>query len=399
MRCVKIYTESISFDDTLPVVLNICHIDEYTLHCHEDAIEIIFVLQGTAQVKISFEHFTLGEGDYVIVNREDSHKIWRQDATDNMVALFHISLKSYRALFPHIDYVIFACESFDLAKYKGQTGQLRRLLLKLMDNLLRGGDNAGETAADITASLMQTLVGEYSLERYYNRNRDISADKLETYYTIIQHIYENYYNKNLLQDISRRKFYSESYISHLFKEVGAASFQDILGYIRVFRAERLLLETNSGITMISERCGFSDIKYFNRTFKKWFLLKPSEYRKIYQPEIGRDIRAATANDDKVADKIHYWENAVDDTTEYKVSITPITLKNVGSKTDLLNCLNQDSTLPEPIGETDRGGSGSTYVIIRIDENGNAEHTKKLLENLLHDFQSKAASDLEYWFIK
>lgn len=394
----EIYTESISFDDTSPVVLNVCHIDEYPLHCHEDAIEIIFVLQGTVQVKISFEHFTLGEGDYVIVNREDSHKIWRQDAADNMVALFHISLKPYRASFPHIDYVIFACESFGLAKYKGQTGQLRRLLLKLMDNLQRGGDKAGETPADITAILMQALVGEYSLERYYNRSRDISADKLATYYTIIQHIYENYPDKNLLQDISRRTFYSESYISHLFREVGAASFQDILGYIRVFRAERLLLETICGITMISERCGFSDIKYFNRTFKKWFLLKPSEYRKIYQAEIGRNIRATTAAADKVADNILHWGNLVDDTTEYKVSITPITLKNLGSKTDLLNCLNQDSALPEPNGETGRW-SDSTYAIIRIDENDNSEQTKKLLETLLRDFQSKTTSHLEYWFIK
>ena len=390
----EIYTESISFDDTLPVVLNVCHIDEYPLHCHEDAIEIIFVLQGTAQVKISFEHFILGEGDYVIVNREDSHKIWRQDAANNMVALFHINLKPYRASFPHIDYVIFACESFDLAKYKGQTGKLRRLLLKLMDNLLQGGDKAGETAADITASLMQALVGEYSLERYYNRNRDISADKLETYYNILQYIYEKYHDKNLVQDISRREFYSKSYISHLFKEVGAASFQDILGYIRVLRAERLLLETDCGITMISKRCGFSDIKYFNQTFKKWFLIKPSEYRKIYQPEIGRDIRAATAADGKVADKIRHWKNIAVDNTEYKVSITPITLKNIGSKTDLLNILNLDSTLAEIGGE-----SGCTYAIIRIGDNGNTEHTKKLLEKLLRDFQSKQASDLEYLFIK
>lgn len=381
------------------MVLTVCHIDEYPLHCHEDTIEIIFVLQGTAQVKISFEHFTLGEGDYVIVNREDSHKIWRQDAADNMVAIFHISLKPYRAAFPHIDYVIFACESFDLAKYKGQTAKLRRLLLNLLDSLQRGGDKAGETATDITASLMQALVGEYSLERYYNRSRDISADKLATYYTIVQHIYENYHNKNLLQDISRRQFYSASYISHLFKDVGAASFQDILGYIRVFHAERLLLETGCSLTAISERCGFSDIKYFNRTFQKWFQLKPAEYRKIYQPEIGRGIRAVTAADGSVTDKIRHLENLGDDATEYKISLTPITLKNLGSKTDLLNFLSQDNVVAAPGGESDQEGAGSTYAIIRIGENGNPAHTKTLLENFLRDLQRQTASELEYWFIK
>lgn len=385
------YTENIPFDDRSPVSMNVYNIDEYTLHCHEDAIEIIFVLQGAVKVKVSFECFTLGESDYVVVNREDSHKIWRQDAADNMVAIFHISLNHYRARFPYIDYVLFACESFDLAKYKGQTSQLRQMLLKMMDSMLWGAE---ETTEYITDRLMNTLVKEYSLERYYNRNRDISAGKLEKYYNILQYIYEKYHDKNLVQDISRHEFYSKSHISHLFKEVGAASFQDILGYIRVFRAERLLLETDCAITMISERCGFSDIKYFNRTFKKWFLIKPSEYRKIYQPEIGRDIRAATAADGEVADKIRYWKNIVVDNAEYKVSITPITLKNIGSKTDILNSLNLDRALAEPGGE-----SGCTYAIIRIGENGNPEHTKKLLEKLLRDFQSKAASDLEYLFIK
>lgn len=396
---MNIYREPVAFAETIPVAANVYHIDEYPLHCHEDAIEIILVLQGTVQVKISFEYFTLYAGDYVIVNREDSHKIWRQNAADNMVAIFHISLKPYRPTFPHIDYVIFACESFDLAKYKGHTVKLRRLLLKLLGSLWQRGDQFGETAANITDNLMQLLVNDYSLERYYNRRQDISADNLATYYSIIQHIHENYHDKNLLQNISRCKFYSESYISHLFRKVGAASFQDILGYIRVFRAERLLLETDWGITAIAKQCGFSATRYFNQTFQKWFQLKPAEYRKIYQPEIGRDIRVTTVSAADVADKIRYLEHLEDDAGKYKISITPITLKNLGSSTDLLNCLNQACATAEPGSKPNRSGPGSTYAIIRIGDNGNPEHTRKLLENFLRDLQHKTASDLEYWFLK
>ncbi|MBP2664735.1 MAG: Cupin domain [Firmicutes bacterium] len=77
------YTENIPFDDKSPIIMNVYNIDEYTLHCHEDAIEIIFVLKGEVKVKVSFEYFTLREGDYVVVNREDSHKIWRHDEAGN----------------------------------------------------------------------------------------------------------------------------------------------------------------------------------------------------------------------------------------------------------------------------------------------------------------------------
>lgn len=395
----KMYTENIPFDGKSPVIMNVYTIDEYTLHCHEDAIEIIFVLKGEVQVKVSFEYFTLSEGDYVVVNREDSHKIWRHGDADNMVAVFHISLKQYRASFSHIYYVLFACESFDLAKYKGQTGQLRRMLLNLMDSLLRGAGNADETPDDITARLMNALVREYSLLRYYNRSKDVSADKLEKYYTIMKYIYEKYHDKNILQDISRNEFYSKSYISHLFKEVGAASFQDILGYIRVYKAERLLLETDYSSTTISEQCGFSDIKYFNRIFKKWFLMKPSDYRKIYQNQIGKDSKATKVDDGKVVERIEHFGNLAEDNVEYKVSMTPLTLKNIGSKTDLLNYLNQDKTLAEIEGEASQGRAGSTYAIIRIGDNGNSEHTRKKLEKLLQEFQDKVAGDIECWFVK
>jgi AraC-like DNA-binding protein len=393
------YAESIPFDEQLPVMMNVYHIDEYPLHCHEDAIEIIFVLKGAVEVKASFEYFTLNEGDYVVINREDSHKIWRHDESENMVATFHISLKYYRASFPYIDYVLFCCESFDLAMYKGQTNRLRRMLLELMDSVMRGGGKSEETTEGITARLMNVLVKEYSLERYYNRNTDISADQIEKYYTIMKYIYEKYHDKNILQDIASNEFYSKSYISHLFKEVGAASFQDILGYIRIYKAERLLLETDYSMTAISERCGFSDIKYFNRIFTKWFLMKPSDYRKSFQDQIGKEIKATKVDSGKVVERIEHFENLVEDHAEYKVGLTPLTLKNIGSKTDLLNYLNQEKTLAESGDGATRGQSDPAYAIIRIGDDGNPEETKRLLEKMLRDLQSRLTGDIEYWFVK
>lgn len=370
------------------------HIDEYPLHCHEGAIEIILALQGTVQVKSSFEFFTLKAGDYVVVNQEDSHKIWRYDTDDNLVAIFHVNLKPYRATFPHIDNVIFACESFDLAKYKGHTEQLREMLLQLCDRLLQHGDKTSRTVQMITDRLVKVLVREYSLEQYYNRSGDIRSDKLEIYYTIIKYIYEQYYRKNILQEIARQEFYSTSYISHLFKEVSAASFQDILGYIRVYRAERLLLETDWSIAKIAERCGFSDSKYFNRTFYKWFQMKPSDYRKTYQKEIGKRIRVTQATYDEVAAGIRLLSNRANDPGKYTISITPITLKNIGSKTDLLNCLQQD----EMAATDHRTGERSTYAIIRIRDDGNPEKTRQLLEELLRDLKRRSGGNIEYWLV-
>lgn len=240
---------------------------------------------------------------------------------------------------------------------------------------------------------MEMLVKEYSLERHYNRSGDIRSDKLEIYYKIVGYIYEHYHRKNILQYIAGQEFYSTSYISHLFKEVGAASFQDILGYIRVYRAERLLLETDDSIARIAEKCGFSDSKYFNRTFYKWFQMLPSDYRKMYQKEIVKSIKVIRAVDDEVEAAIQLLNVQTDDSDEYTISITPITLKNLGSKTDLLNYLKRDE-----LAATGQGSQGRpTYIIIRISEEGTPEKTRQLVGEKLRELQQ--SGNIEFWMVK
>lgn len=49
-------------------------------------------------------------------------------------------------------------------------------------------------------------------------------------------------------------------------------------------AEHQLLATDATMLEISTRCGFSDVKYFTRTFVDWFHLSPADYRRRYQPD-------------------------------------------------------------------------------------------------------------------
>ncbi|MDU2065752.1 MAG: helix-turn-helix domain-containing protein [Sporomusaceae bacterium] len=392
------YREIIPFDEKSPVSFQVYQIEEYPLHCHDGAIEIIFVLQGHVNVKASFEYFTLRAGDYVVVNQEDSHKIWRHDASENLVAVFHINLAYYRAWFPQIEYVLFACESFDLVQYKGQTVQLRQLLLQLLGVLLEKG-----YYKELSFQLIELLVCEYSLEHYYNRHGDVSPEKRDVYYRIMGYIYEKYFDKNLLHDIAQQEYYSKSYISHLFREVGAASFQDILGYVRVAKAERLLLETDCTILAIVNQCGFSDGKSFNRIFKKWFGVKPLDYRQKYQQEIGQPIKARPSEAALGLAAIEQFssqaEAAVADQFGNKVSMTPLTLKNIGSPTDLLTCLEQSKNLAEQNYRTSPIQAGNSYAVIRIGSNDKCKHLLQRLEKLLQDFQSEAASDIDFWLIK
>lgn len=71
---------------------------------------------------------------------------------------------------------------------------------------------------------------------------------------------------------------SEVYLRKLFSAHLSTSVNKYIQDIRIEKSKKLLSETNLCITEISEKCGFSSIYYFCRSFKNKTGLTPTEYR-------------------------------------------------------------------------------------------------------------------------
>ena len=72
-------------------------------------------------------------------------------------------------------------------------------------------------------------------------------------------------------NISRYRF------CHLFKEIAGMSAIDYLNRIRVEKAGELLEKNCMAIAEVSQRCGFGDMNYFSRVFKKYNGMSPKTY--------------------------------------------------------------------------------------------------------------------------
>src|SRR5689334_18111716 len=136
------------------------------VHRHPNALEIVYVLRGDLHIKVSCEEFDLQAGDYAVINRGDPHAL--TGSADNVTALVHVDLAACRDIDPYCEYIIFACESFDLARYRRQEAVLRGLILDLIDS-------APATADQRCRELMALLCAGYSLENYYNRGVTLSS--------------------------------------------------------------------------------------------------------------------------------------------------------------------------------------------------------------------------------
>lgn len=89
----------------------------------------------------------------------------------------------------------------------------------------------------------------------------------------------NNYDKDIsLEDISKIVNMTVVSFSRFIKKRTGKTFIDSLNDIRLGHASRLLIDTRLSIAEISSKCGYNNLSYFNRIFKKKHGCTPKEFR-------------------------------------------------------------------------------------------------------------------------
>lgn len=97
--------------------------------------------------------------------------------------------------------------------------------------------------------------------------------------TILSYVDAHYAEEISIESMAKLCFYSKSYFMKFFKESMGISFIAYLNNYRLEIAARMLQATDDNILDISSACGFDNLSYFNRSFKKKYGVTPGKYRK------------------------------------------------------------------------------------------------------------------------
>ncbi|GAB3255430.1 AraC family transcriptional regulator [Larkinella harenae] len=90
------------------------------------------------------------------------------------------------------------------------------------------------------------------------------------------------YDKDIsLADLARVVNMPDVSFSRFIKKRTGKTFIDSLNEIRLGHASRLLIDTTQTITEISYKCGFNNMSYFNRIFRRKNGCTPREFRQNY----------------------------------------------------------------------------------------------------------------------
>ncbi|MGR5420320.1 helix-turn-helix transcriptional regulator [Vibrio sp. PNB22_4_1] len=102
------------------------------------------------------------------------------------------------------------------------------------------------------------------------------SDELKS---VIRFIDDNFHQEVREEEVASLCHYSPNYFSKYFHREMGISFRNYLTSKRLSQAQRLLKEQpKSKIAYIAYQCGYHDVSYFSRIFKKKVGISPATYR-------------------------------------------------------------------------------------------------------------------------
>lgn len=286
MEILNLTSESIFPSKDLPFYIGKYYHTNFSdlkIHTH-DFIEIVYVYDGKGYHIYNNVTYPVSKGELYIINSRTPHCFYPTDKSNSehlvvynlcflpefissinihlpiLVELTDIML--YKSLYP--DEIIY---SPDLKLSGSMRTEIEQLYEKMYLEFTSKGINYVEL---LRLSLCELLL---KIHRFYQQNHASPESAVIKYRhqlipDCIQYLRENYSKKVTIEELSNNFFLSKSYLSSLFKKATGSGVVEYLQHIRIERACELLTNTTLSITEISTQVGYTDYRFFNKSFKK-----------------------------------------------------------------------------------------------------------------------------------
>ena len=107
-----------------------------------------------------------------------------------------------------------------------------------------------------------------------------SRKAVRTYESICLYLQGNFQNSLTRESVASHFGLAPNHISRLFRSEGQVRFNDYVNLIRMNRAKFMLRNYNLPLKEIAAKCGYQDVAYFCRMFKRMNKKTPTQYRGI-----------------------------------------------------------------------------------------------------------------------
>lgn len=149
--------------------------------------------------------------------------------------------------------------------------------IKAMEQLLDNDDT-------LSVSYREHLLNDILYQIYFEHNKFDKLNKERQYHdpliiSAVSYILKNINQKIMIRDICRAVNVNASTLNFKFRRETSMSIGQFIINERMKKARHLVAGTTYSLSEIATRCGFENVYYFSNSFKKYYGISPSVYRK------------------------------------------------------------------------------------------------------------------------
>ena len=246
------------------------------MHWHR-AVEIIYMQEGSLDVTVESENFTIQKGDCIVINGNVLHST--KCTSPNTAILLQIPLDFMEKYIPDLGQLIFL---FDF-RTKDQRLQTKQTMLK---TILEQLQIINDVRPDGYLLRFNSLIFELLFQLYHNfavkilqNNTSQEKKDMDRLEPVLNYISEHYREPISLNEIAEVACLQTGYFCRFFKKKMGITFLEYQNEYRLSFIYRDLITTRDPVHVILERHGFTNYKLFRRMFLEHFGNTPTQIRK------------------------------------------------------------------------------------------------------------------------
>ncbi len=254
---------------------------EVPKHWHNE-MEIIYIKKGKGLITLDFEKHYVEAGDIVVVIPGQLHSIMQ---------LERYSMEYENIIFSTDMFIARHSDSLDnefFVPFLSGNVQFNHLITvedEIYPQLSACLNRADDICTTFPKGYKLAIKGYlyqffFILYNHSEEGTDVKSNKnLDKIKEVIKYIETNYNEPISIDDIAGVCGFSSSHFMKFFKKAMGTSFIDYLNDYRLSMASRMLISSEDNIIDIAAQCGYDNLSYFNRIFKKKYNVTPSDYRR------------------------------------------------------------------------------------------------------------------------
>ena len=252
------------------------------VHWHEE-MEIIAVKKGRGIVTVDRKRYEVGEGEFLFVFPGQLHGISRRagETVEYENIIFRLELLMSGGEDPWTDRFLLplaegrAKEPLYVAKDREGYEEFA-VCVQRMDGI--SGERGYAYQLGIKSGLFWLLYLAAACQGRTGAGEERRNKVREKMKQILSYVEEHYGERITIEEAAAVCYYSPSHFMKYFRQYMGISFVQYLNDYRLARAWAQLARTGETVTNIAQGCGFENLSYFNRLFKRRYGMTPGQMR-------------------------------------------------------------------------------------------------------------------------